>query len=117
MPMTRPILALAPTVVALVIAAVAGAGTSTYVGPQYWPPGNGGSSSYSNWSYNFFSKSAGGYDTTVTFIDNVSYSWHRTVRNTAKDQYTFWVGPSGMQRKGHCLSHAGGFNGSCWVAT
>ena len=61
MPM-RPILALAPTVVALVIAAVAGAGTSTYVGPQYWPPGNGGSSSYSNWFYNFFSKSAGGYD-------------------------------------------------------
>jgi hypothetical protein len=118
MPMRKLILALAPAVLALVIVAVAGARTSTYVGPQYFPPGNGGSSSYSNWFYNFFSKSANGYDTMVTFIDNVTYSWHRTVRNTSKDQYTYWSGaPSSMQRKGHCLSYMGGFNGSCWVAT
>ncbi len=115
--MRRLSLVVAPAIVALVIAFTAAAGTSTYAGPKHWGPGQGAGSSYSNWFYNFFSKHAGGYDTTVTFIDSATYSWHRTVRNTSKDQYTYWLGPSSTQRKGHCIAHAGSFHGSCWVAT
>ena len=66
---------------------------------MYWPPGNGGSSSYSNWFYNFFSKSAGGYDTTVTFIDNVSYSWHGPYETRQRTNTRSGLGPPACREK------------------
>lgn len=115
MPMKRLVTALAPVLAALVLVTAALAGTSTYAGPRQWSPGESAGSSYSSsWFYNFFSKQGSGYDTTVTFIDNVTYSWHATVRNNSSTTYTFWGGGT---KKGHCRAHSGYFWGSCWVAT
>jgi hypothetical protein len=97
--------------VALAVSAFA---ASTYVGPKQWSAGQGAGSTYSsNWTENNFSKYGSGYDTTVTFIDNVSYGWHATVRNTSSTTHTFWS--LGGTKRGHCLAHVSGFWGSCWV--
>ena len=46
----------------------------TYGGPRYWNPGDSAASSWqSGWTRNAFNKATSGYETTVTFIDNVSY--------------------------------------------
>lgn len=108
--------ALAGIVASFVVASGALAAT-IYKGPMYWSPtGIDGSSSYSNWQSNDFSKSTSGVsDTMVTLIDNVSYSWHGTVRNMNSHQHAFW-GWEGTSRKGYCKYYAGtNFNGSCWV--
>jgi len=99
--------------VALLVATAAAAATM-YVNPRVWYAGQGASSSYSPyWAQNNFSKSGSGFDTTVTFIDNVTYGWHATVRNTATTTHTFWS--LGGTKKGYCLAHTSYFWGSCWV--
>jgi hypothetical protein len=103
--------------VALAALALAGSalGATTYAGPQKWYAGQGAGSSFSSrWSLNDFAKVSSGYDTTVTFIDNIRYSWHATVRNTSQVTHTAYWGPE--VRKGHCRANVGGFWGSCIVA-
>lgn len=104
---------LALALVALVLAGAALAAT-TYAGPQQWSAGQSAGSSFSSgWTYNYFFKYGSGYDSTVTFIDNVSYSWHATVRNTSSTTYTYWW--VSTVKKGHCRANVGGFSGSCVV--
>ena len=118
MPMKRLAITLAPVLAALVLVTAALAGTSTYAGPRQWYANEGAGSSFSSsWRNNFFSKHGSGYDTTVTFIDNVRYAWHYTVRNTSSSTYTLWYGPGSTTRKGHCRANVSYFWGSCWVAT
>jgi hypothetical protein len=87
-----------------------------YVTYRAWSIGSSGNSSYSgNWYENIFFKDYAGYDTTVTFIDNTSYSWHNTVRNTLKQTRTTWNNTA--VKRAHCVSHVGGFYGLCSVYT
>ncbi|MDH4350448.1 MAG: hypothetical protein OEW56_04810 [Gemmatimonadota bacterium] len=103
---------LAISLVSLVIVPVALAAT-IYAGPQVWSTGQSGGSSFSsNWHGNDFTK-ASSADTTVTFIDNVTYGWHNTVRNSNTLTHTYW-GTSDV-KKGHCIAHVSGFSGSCYV--
>jgi hypothetical protein len=99
--------------VVIVLAAAGIAYAGIYSGPQRWSAGQAAGSSFSKWNLNDFAKVSSGYDTTVTFIDNVSYSWHATVRNTSMDTHTAYWGPE--IRKGHCVANVGGFWGSCAV--
>lgn len=100
-------------VVGLVTATTSWAGATGYAGPKIWWAGGTGSSAYSSsWWRNAFNKS-GGNDGTVTFIDNVSYSWHNTVRNTSEVTYTTWF--SSQVKKAHCRANQSGFSGGCWV--
>lgn len=102
-------------VVALALAGAALAARQEYAGPRAWSTGSSAGSSYSSsWKYNHFFKQGSGYDTTVTFIDNVSYSWHATVRNTAGVTYTYWF-VSNVKR-GHCRANSGYFWGTCVVS-
>ncbi len=111
--MRRLSIALVALVATLVVAGTALAGATTYAGPKQWSPGEGAGSSYSSsWKYNYFFKESG-YDATVTFIDNVSYSWHATVRGTGSTVYTYWF-VSNVKR-GHCRSNTGYHWGSCAV--
>ena len=86
-----------------------------YVWPsRSWSYGQDAGSSYSSaWKRNWFQKSGGGYDTAVTFIDNVSYSWHRTVRNTYQVTATDWF--DSAVKKAYARSYASGFTGNCVV--
>jgi hypothetical protein len=114
MPMKRLHVTLALTLVSLAVAGAAFGGATTYAGPKQWAPGEGYGSSYSaSWLVNHFSTYGSGYDKTVTFIDNRSYRWHNTVRNTKSETETYSV--AGMTDKGHCLAHTWGFWGSCWL--
>jgi hypothetical protein len=114
MPMKRLMTVFAPVTAALVLASAAFAATSTYAGPRQWYPGEGAGSSYSSrWHGNHFSTYGSGFDKTVTFIDNVSYHWHNTVRNRSGSTDT--VPPSWMTTKAHCRAHDGYFWGSCWL--
>lgn len=93
-------------VLALVFAASASAGATTYAGYQSWPAGQGASTSYkSSWFQNIFYKTST-FDTTVTFIDNVSYSWHATVRSWASYVETHWL--SSQTKKAHCRANTAG---------
>jgi hypothetical protein len=99
---------------ALVFVGSALAGVETYAGPRYWYPGEGGGSSYrASWYRNAFNKATSGYDTTVTFIDNTSYGWHQTVRNTDMVTYTLWF--SSQVKRGHCRANRGYHWGGCYV--
>lgn len=101
--------------VALVLAGAA-VGATTYAGPQQWWAGQGAGSPFSSrWYFNDFAKVSSGYDTTVTFIDNIRYAWHATVRNTQKVTHTAYFGPE--VRKAHCRANVGGFWGSCIVSS
>ena len=101
-------------VVALTLAGAALAGATTYAGPQQWSQNQGAGSAFSSsWKYNHFFKNGSGYDTTVTFIDNVTYSWHATVRNTSSVTYTYWS--ASTVKRGHCRAHSPYFWGSCVV--
>lgn len=112
--MKRPVTGIAAAVVALALATTALAGTTGYAGPRYWMPNETGASAYStSWWRNAFNKPSSGYDTTVTFIDNVSYGWHNTVRNTSMVTYTTWW--SSQSKKGHCRAHSGYHWGGCWI--
>ncbi|HWQ24146.1 MAG TPA: hypothetical protein VNK94_08590 [Gaiellaceae bacterium] len=114
--MQRVLLVLAALLGAAVLAGAAGAGATTYAGPQMWLSGQSAGSAFSSsWMYNYFFKLGSGHDTTVTFIDNVTYSWHATVRNTSSTTYTYWFVSN--VKKGHCRAHSGYFSGSCAVIT
>ena len=111
----RGLAALSVAVVVVAVFATSAYAVSVYAGPQQWMAGQGAGSSFSSgWARNDFAKSGSGHETTVTFIDNVSYSWHATVRNSADTTHTFWSS-NGAARKGHCLAHASYFSGSCYV--
>ena len=104
---------------AAVACALAFVGTAlaveSYGGPRYWYPGEGAGSSWkSSWTRNAFNKPSSGYDTTVTFIDNVSYAWRATIRNTEMVTYTNWW--SAQTKKGHCRSNGGYHWGGCHVS-
>jgi hypothetical protein len=109
--MRRSILAVAIGTLALVVASTALAGS--YAGPKDWVPGEGAGTSFSStWLRNYFATYGSGYDKTVTFIDNVRYGWHNTVRN--KSDFTTTYPPYPGTFKGHCLSHSW-FRGSCFI--
>jgi len=96
--------------VALAISASASAAIVTY-GGYSWPAGQAYSTSYSPyWWRNVFSKMAT-FDTTVTFIDNVSYSWHFTLRSHATFLSIHWH--SSQTKKAHCRANQGS---SAWAA-
>ena len=99
---------------ALVFAGAALA-VQTYGGPTYWFAGLSSGSSWSSvWSRNAFNKNASGYETTVTFIDNISYGWHATVRNREMVTYTNWW--SSQVKKAHCIANSGSHWGGCHVS-
>ena len=90
----------------LVFCASAWAGTTTYAGNSYWPAGNAASTSFGpGWYRNTFYKTAS-FDTTLTFIDNVSYSWHSTVRSWATWVETHWL--SSAVKKAYCRANTTG---------
>jgi spermidine/putrescine-binding protein len=112
MRMRRTILALA-VALALAFSASAWAGYTSYAVWSYWSPGQGAGSSFSSsWYENAFYKNYG-FDTTVTFIDNVSYSWHATVRNSGTYTHTHWL--SSQVKRAHCRANAYGSYGACTV--
>jgi hypothetical protein len=99
---------------ALVFAGAALA-VETYGGPRYWYPGDSAGSSWqSSWRRTSFNKPTSGYETTVTFIDNVSYAWHGTVRNAEMVTYTYWW--TSQIKKAHCKTHTGYHWGGCHVS-
>lgn len=111
--MTKLATALATACAALVLATAALGGATGYAGPMQFYAGSTGASSYSSsWWRNTFNKQSGGYDSTVTFIDNVSYGWHNTVRNTSLVTYTTWY--SSQVKKGHCRANVAVYGG-CWI--
>lgn len=88
---------------ALVFASSVLAATVTYAGYYSWPAGQAASTSYSpNWYRTIFYKTAS-FDTTLTFIDNVSYSWHSTVRSWGTYVTTHWL--SSQTKKAHCRAN------------
>jgi len=110
----RKIVLLLVLAAALVFAAAALA-TETYGGPRYWYPGEGAGSSWgSGWTRNAFAKPSSGPETTVTFIDNISYGWHATIRNQDMVTYTNWW--TSQVKKGHCNSNSGYHWGGCYVS-
>jgi hypothetical protein len=101
--MKRLIATLAVTVAALLIGASASAAIVQYANDAYWGPGEGyGSGFSSSWFRNTMYKS-GSFDSTITFIDNVSYSWHNTRRSSGGYIETFWKSPPSV--KAHCRSN------------
>jgi hypothetical protein len=103
---------------ALLLPGVAAAVGYAYAENWYWmyPGKSAGSSFNSAWRHNWFIKKYPGYDTTVTFIDNTTYSWHATVRNDWQTTPTTWS--SGAVKKAHCRSNtAVNFSGTCAVAS
>ncbi|MBA2741268.1 MAG: hypothetical protein H0U46_04580 [Actinobacteria bacterium] len=111
--MRRLICAIAIFVVTM-FASNAWAGSVPYYSSKWWTPGMGGSSAFSSsWWQSGFAK-AGGFDTTVTFIDNTGYNWHATVRGWATWQHTHWL--SSDVKKAHCRSNVsfnGGISSTC----
>lgn len=96
---------------ALVFCTSAWGATTTYAGYQYWPAGQGASTSFSpSWFRNVFYKTAT-FDTTITFIDNVSYGWHATVRSSGTYVETYWL--SSQTKKAHCRANT---TGQSWAA-
>jgi hypothetical protein len=101
-------------VISALVLASAGFGATTYAGPKLWSASEGAGSAYgSKWTYDYFFKQGSGHDSTVTFIDNVTYGWHATVRNSSDTTYTYWFVSN--VKKGYCRANAGGFWGSCVV--
>jgi len=100
---------------ALATATSAFAGASAFIYGHYWSAGQSASSAYSSsWYKASFNKQSGGYDTTITLIDNVSYSWHGTHRDS--NLVTFsdaWF--SSVGKKGYCKAWSSNFYGSCYV--
>lgn len=97
--------------VALALSASAWAGVNNYASYSSWPAGQGASSSYSpGWFQNIFLKNAS-FDTTLTFIDNVSYSWHATFRSWGTYIETHWL--SSQTKKAYCRANTAG---NAWAA-
>jgi hypothetical protein len=98
----------------LAFTASAAAGEFMYQPTKYWTAGEGAGSSFSaSWVRNSFWKQTPDPWTTVTFIDNVSYSWHFTTKSTGYVTSTWWF--SSKVKKAHCLAHNSHFFGSCHV--
>jgi hypothetical protein len=114
MPMKRLATVVMPACIALVLATSVLAATTTYAGPRQWQANESAGSAFrAGWHGNHFSTMGSGFDKTVTFIDNVRYAWHNTVRNRSGSTDT--IAPSGLTTKGHCRAHVGNFWGSCWL--
>lgn len=104
-------LAAGVALVVLVMSATAFAGSTTYAVSSYWSAGQGAGTSYSpSWWRNLFYKPQG-FDATVTFIDNVGYGWHATVRNSGTLTDTAWF--SSQVKKAYCRANAVGSYGAC----
>jgi hypothetical protein len=113
-------LVIAAVTAACLVFATSALAATIYVGPRYWSCYCDASSSYSSsWYWNDFYKTTSGVsDTMVTLIDNgaFGYSWHGTVRNTAKIQHAYWG--LAYVKKGYCKFYSGtAFNGSCAVGS
>lgn len=109
--MRRIPLLVAMLLAALVTSATAWAGATNYLVSSYWSPGQGGSSAFSSsWFQNIMIKNAG-FDSTITFIDNVSYGWHATTRGYATYLETHWL--SSQVKKAHCRANVAA---STWAA-
>ena len=103
MHMRRLICALLVLSVAAAFATSAWAGSVAYYASRYWSPGQGAGSAFSSsWWQSAFSKPYG-FDTTVAFIDNTSYSWRYTLRGYQTWQQTYWF--SSTVKKAHCHSN------------
>ena len=72
-----------------------------------------GSSFSSNWRYNYFFKT-GGFDTTVTFIDNVSVRVASTVRGRGR-RSSDATGLVSNVKVAHCRAYTGYHLGGCAV--
>ena len=95
----------------LVLAAGAWAGSTTYAGTSSWPAGQAFSTSFSSsWWGNRMYKAAS-FDTTITFIDNVTYGWHASRRGWGTYQETHWF--SSQVKKAHCRANT---SSSAWAA-
>jgi hypothetical protein len=112
MPVYRRISGLvAVMVVALAMTSSAWAGAYNYAASYYWPAGQGAATGFSpSWYRNTFYKNTT-FDTTITFIDNVSYSWHATVRSYGTYVETHWL--SSQVKKAHCRANSAA---STWAA-
>lgn len=99
---------------ALALCTSAWAGSATYYSSPYWSAGQGASSSFSSsWWRNIMAKSAS-FDSTITFIDNVSYGWHSTVRGPGTYLTTHWF--SSQVKKAHCRANvASSAHAACTV--
>jgi len=98
----------------LIVGASAWAGSSTYAGSSSWPAGQAYSTSFSpSWWNNIFYKTAS-FDTTLTFIDNVSYGWHSTVRGWGTYQQTHWL--SSQVKKAHCRANTTSWSSAACTA-
>ena len=96
---------------ALALCTSAWAGSVSYYSSPYWSPGQGGSSSFSSsWWQSMMVKNAS-FDSSITFIDNVSYSWHSTVRGPGTYLTTHWL--TSQVKKGHCRANV---SSSAWAA-
>jgi len=92
-----------------------GALAGIYAGPWQWSAGQGAGTGFSStWHENWFSTYGSGYDKSVTFIDNKSYGWHNTVRNSSGTTRTYAPFPPGAF-KGHCVANVSSFYGSCSI--
>lgn len=101
--MKRLVVAIALVAAALVIGATARAAVVPYMSSSWWSVGMGNSSAYSSsWFQNVMSKNAP-FDSTITFIDNTSYSWHATRRGTHWYLSTHWL--TSQVKKAHCRSN------------
>jgi hypothetical protein len=111
----RTILVVIAVLAAALTLASSALATYGYVWPsRSWSYGQDAGSTYSSsWKRNWFQKSAQGYDTSVTFIDNVGYGWHNTVRNRYQVTATDWY--STAVKKAYARSYASGFSGNCVV--
>ena len=109
--MTRSWFVVAALVVALALSASASAESVNYYSNASWSAGQGGSSTFSSsWFMNIIAKSSS-FDSTITFIDNVSYSWHSTLRGPGTYLSTHWL--SSQVKKAHCRANTSGF---VWAA-
>jgi hypothetical protein len=108
--MKRLLVITALVVLALAVSASSWAGSVGYYSSPYWSPGMGGSTAFgSGWFYNVMNKTAM-FDSTITFIDNTSYSWHSTVRGPGQYLTTHWL--SSAVKKAHCRSNV---SASAWA--
>lgn len=97
----------------LAFASTASAGIVVYQPVKYWTNGDGAGSAFSSsWFQNYFYKQSDVW-TTVTWIDNTSYSWHFT--NTSRGYWTETHWLSSQVKKAHCVARASNFYGHCAV--
>jgi hypothetical protein len=109
--MSRYLLALVVTALALAFCTSAVAGSTSYYSSPWWVSGQGGSSSFSSaWMQDIMVKNAP-FDSTIAFIDNVSYSWHSTLRGPGTYLETHWFASN--VKKGHCHANVGS---TSWAA-